>query len=116
MLDGPPAPLLIGLLTGGAFAAFLSASSAASGPGQPWWTIGPTDIHGRVVVVLGQPAAWSVPLAFVVMILDSRATADRVPRHTDRFLVRLHIPKAPELEPTSVDVPDGHAPCRLGAG
>lgn len=42
--------------------------------------------------MLRQPAAWSVPLAFVVMIAVSRATARSVPANADRIMARLHVP------------------------
>ncbi len=62
------------------------------------WTIAPTAPHGWADALLAQPAAWSVPLAFAVMVLVSRATADRVPPHAARFLVRLHTPEALGLD------------------
>ncbi|MFJ2618995.1 cation acetate symporter [Glutamicibacter sp. NPDC087344] len=42
--------------------------------------------------MLRQPAAWSVPLAFVVMIVVSRATSRSIPGNADRILARLHVP------------------------
>ncbi len=62
------------------------------------WSIAPTSRTGWVDTLLGQPAAWSVPLAFAVMVVVSRATRDQVPAHADRFLVRLHTPEALDLE------------------
>lgn len=53
---------------------------------------------GWVDVLLSQPAAWSVPLAFATMIGVSRVTADRVPTHVQRFMVRLHTPEAAVLD------------------
>lgn len=49
---------------------------------------------GWVGVLLAQPAAWTVPLATLVVILVSRADRARVPRGADRFLARLHVPEA----------------------
>ncbi|WP_422933510.1 cation acetate symporter [Sinomonas sp. P47F7] len=46
--------------------------------------------------LLGQPAAWSVPLAFAVMIGVSLAARRPVPTATDRFLVRIHSPERRE--------------------
>lgn len=43
--------------------------------------------------LIRQPAAWSVPLAFLVTITVSLATSKRVPRNVDRILERLHIPE-----------------------
>lgn len=62
------------------------------------WTIADDVSSGWFDVLAAQPAAWSVPLAFATMIGVSRATADTVPRHARRFLVRLHTPEALELD------------------
>ncbi len=53
---------------------------------------------GWFASLVGQPAAWTVPLAFLTMVLVSRATASRVPAHTTRFLVRLHTPENVALD------------------
>ena len=45
---------------------------------------------------LQQPAAWTVPLAFAVMVLVSRLDRRRIPRGVDRFLARLHVPERAE--------------------
>ncbi|MGZ8744550.1 MAG: sodium/solute symporter [Nocardioides sp.] len=52
---------------------------------------------GGWAVLLEQPAAWSVPLAFATMVGVSLLTADRVPAHTRRFMTRLHAPESLEL-------------------
>ena len=44
---------------------------------------------------LAQPAAWTVPAAFAVMVLVSRATRSRVPRTITRLMTRLHTPERP---------------------
>jgi len=44
---------------------------------------------------LAQPAAWTVPAAFAVTILVSRATRGRVPRTMTRLMTRLHTPERP---------------------
>ncbi|MBT8160116.1 MULTISPECIES: cation acetate symporter [Arthrobacter] len=44
---------------------------------------------------LAQPAAWTVPAAFGVMVLVSRATKHRVPRSVTRLMTRLHVPERP---------------------
>ncbi|WP_435770285.1 cation acetate symporter [Nocardioides sp. SYSU DS0651] len=49
--------------------------------------------EGWAGALLGQPAAWSVPLAAGVMVLVSLATPGREPVHARRFLVRLHTPE-----------------------
>ncbi|WP_396275983.1 cation acetate symporter [Glutamicibacter sp.] len=42
--------------------------------------------------MIRQPAAWSVPLAFAVMIVVSRCTSRSVPAAADRIMARLHVP------------------------
>ena len=49
-------------------------------------------------MLLGQPAAWSVPLALGTMVAVSLATRDRRPAHAHRFMVRLHAPEAVALD------------------
>jgi cation/acetate symporter len=48
--------------------------------------------------MLGQPAAWSVPAAFLTMVVVSRLTRASVPAHAGRFMVRLHTPEAVDLQ------------------
>ena len=62
------------------------------------WVLADRDASGWTGALLSQPAAWSVPLAFVVMIAVSRATPHRVPVHARRFMVRLHAPEVLELD------------------
>lgn len=94
-------PLLVlgiwwrGLTDVGALAG-LAVGFVASGTGVAY-TMATTAATGWVGVLLSQPAAWSVPLAFATMVLVSRATRDRVPAHARRFLVRLHTPESVEL-------------------
>jgi Na+(H+)/acetate symporter ActP len=42
--------------------------------------------------VLAQPAAFTVPVAFLTMVMVSRSTSDRVPFDVSRILLRLHAP------------------------
>ena len=49
---------------------------------DPWWA-----------TLLAQPAAWSMPLAFLTTVLVSRATPGTVPRGAARIMVRLHAPE-----------------------
>jgi len=65
------------VLCGGA----MVAGAVLSAGGTPSW--------------LAQPAAWTVPAAFAVMVLVSRATRDRVPRTITRLMTRLHTPERP---------------------
>ncbi|GIG57870.1 hypothetical protein Lfu02_22420 [Longispora fulva] len=53
--------------------------------------------HGWLAVLITQPAAWTVPLAFLVMITVSLATRRRVPPTVGRTLLRLHAPDALRL-------------------
>jgi cation/acetate symporter len=66
-----------GVLCGGAMVAgaFVGASNL-----PPW---------------LAQPAAWTVPAAFAVMVVVSRATVQRVPTTMARVMTRLHTPERP---------------------
>ena len=50
----------------------------------------PSGLPGTL---MAQPAAFTVPLAFVAMILVSKATARRVPGDVARVLARLHAPE-----------------------
>ncbi len=49
------------------------------------------DVRGLAGALLAQPAVVTVPLAFAVMILFSLGA--RPPRHTDRLLLRMHLPE-----------------------
>ncbi|TIC85157.1 cation acetate symporter [Nocardioides sp. GY 10113] len=97
-------PLLVlgiwwrGLTTPGALAG-LAAGGAGAG-GAALLAIAGVDADGWAGALLDQPAAWSVPLAFLTMAAVSRLTADRVPAHARRFLVRLHTPESLELDLT----------------
>ncbi len=66
-----------GLLCGGA----MIAGPVLGGAVAPSW--------------LAQPAAWTVPAAFAVTVLVSRATKSRVPRSLTRLMTRLHTPERP---------------------
>jgi hypothetical protein len=52
---------------------------------------------GWLGVVLTQPAAVSVPLAFATMVLASVATRSRAPEHLAQTMVRLHAPEHIDL-------------------
>jgi cation/acetate symporter len=53
---------------------------------------------GWVGAVVAQPAAVTVPVAFVTMALVSLATAGRTPRHVAQTMVRLHTPETVALD------------------
>ena len=49
---------------------------------------------GWGAVLLGQPAIWTVPLAFGVMIAVSLITQRAVPGHVDQVMLRMHLSEA----------------------
>jgi cation/acetate symporter len=73
---------LAGLLAGGgAASAAILSTMLGFAPG------------GWAGSLLGQPAAWTVPLAFAVMVLVSRRTPASVPPDVGRTMVALHTPE-----------------------
>jgi len=73
---------LAGLITGGSLATAAVLVSIVGGREVGWWG-----------ALLGQPAAWAVPLTFLVMVGVSRVTPGRVPRDVNRIMLRLHVPE-----------------------
>ncbi len=71
-----------GLVTGGVLAMSAVLTTVIGGV-HPGW----------VGALLAQPAAWTVPIAFLVAVLVSLATPSRVPKGTARSMVRLHTPE-----------------------
>jgi Na+(H+)/acetate symporter ActP len=57
-------------------------------------TIAGVDRGGWSGALLAQPAAWTVPLAFAVMVGVSLATPRRVAPGVARTMVRLHAPES----------------------
>ncbi|MEU7555344.1 cation acetate symporter [Streptomyces sp. NPDC044571] len=55
---------------------------------------------GWVHTLLAWPAAWSVPLGFLTMVLVSLATRSRIPAGTAATLARLHLPETLRLRET----------------
>ncbi|HEY6315559.1 MAG TPA: hypothetical protein VIY52_32790 [Streptosporangiaceae bacterium] len=49
---------------------------------------------GLSAVLLGQPAIWTMPLSFGVMIVVSLRTAHARPRNVEQTLLRMHLPEA----------------------
>jgi len=49
---------------------------------------------GWGAVLLGQPALWTVPLAFTVMIVISLLTQRTLPGNVGRVMLRMHLPEA----------------------
>jgi cation/acetate symporter len=73
---------IAGMVTGGVLCggAMIAGSVAGVSALAPW---------------LAQPAAWTVPAAFAVMVGVSRATVQRVPATMPRVMTRLHTPERP---------------------
>ncbi|MFI5982999.1 cation acetate symporter [Streptomyces sp. NPDC051555] len=63
---------------------------------------------GWPTTLLAWPAAWSVPLGFLTMVLVSLATPGRIPKGTAATLARLHLPEQ------LVRRPESHRPDGLG--
>jgi Na+(H+)/acetate symporter ActP len=78
---------VVGLAAGGLASGSAVMVTMLSGTGTGW--------SGAL---LSQPAAWSVPLGFAVMIVVSLLTPGRVAPNVARTMVRLHTP-----EPVAVD-------------
>ncbi|HEY6793548.1 MAG TPA: cation acetate symporter [Kineosporiaceae bacterium] len=78
---------LAGLLVGGGLAGGAVLTTMATG-----------SRSGLAGALLAQPAAWSVPTAFAVMILVSLRTRGAVPGSTGRMMVRLHAPERLHLD------------------
>ncbi|MGK5679822.1 cation acetate symporter [Actinoplanes sp. URMC 104] len=55
--------------------------------------LGP-PLHGWLADAVGQPAAWTVPLAFLVMVTGSLLTSRRVPHDVGATMLRLHAPES----------------------
>ncbi|HEU5038402.1 MAG TPA: cation acetate symporter [Nocardioides sp.] len=62
------------------------------------WTLAVSEPEGWADALMGQPAAWTVPLALATMVAVSLLTSSRVPAGAGRFLVRLHTPETLELD------------------
>ena len=82
-----PPGALAGLLVGGAGSGAAVLWTLSTPPGDSWAS-----------VLLEQPAAWSVPAAFLTMWWVSLATHGRRPADVHRFMVRLHTPEQVQLE------------------
>ncbi|RCW47288.1 sodium:solute symporter family protein [Halopolyspora algeriensis] len=70
-----------GLLTGGSLVLAAVVLGMFVADTQSWWA-----------TVLQQPAAITVPIAFLVTFVVSRATRHRVPPGTARVMLRMHAP------------------------
>ncbi|MFE2427851.1 cation acetate symporter [Streptomyces sp. NPDC059373] len=74
---------LLGLVTGGGLAATVVVLTSVRGPGRGW-----------TGTLLEQPAAWTVPVAFAVMITVSLLSKHRISAAAvDRVMLRMHLPE-----------------------
>jgi len=88
---------LVGLLVGGVLAG-----------GAVLTTIVRGSQRGLSGALLAQPAAWSVPTVFLVMIVVSLRTQHSVPASAGRMMVRLHAPEGLNLD--AAQHPGDHHP------
>ncbi len=72
-----------GLVGGGGLASGAILTTMIARPGPGW-----------AEALLGQPAAWSVPIAFLTMVVVSRLTARRLPTEVGAKMVSMHTPEA----------------------
>ncbi len=87
-----------GMLVGGGSAL---AAVAATMVGHP--------AGGGLYALLAWPALWSVPLAFLTMVLVSLATPGKVPAGTPAILARFHLPEelaGGQVRGAAPDVPE----------
>jgi len=73
---------LAGLVLGGG-ASSVAVVLAMAGVGQ----------HGWPAVLLDEPAIWTVPVAFLTMVVVSLATRGTIPRDVTRKMLALHLPE-----------------------
>jgi Na+(H+)/acetate symporter ActP len=73
----------LGILAGGG-AAMIAVLITVLGPPLTGWS----------AQFVGEPAAWTVPLAFGVMVVGSLVTGKRVPRDVGATMLRLHAPES----------------------
>jgi Na+(H+)/acetate symporter ActP len=79
----------------GAAAGILAGGGAAMGAVLVT-VLGP-PLTGWPAVLVNQPAAWTVPLAFTVMVVGSLMTSRRVPPDVGATMLRLHAPESLRL-------------------
>ncbi|HEV3362894.1 MAG TPA: cation acetate symporter, partial [Acidimicrobiia bacterium] len=72
-----------GIAVGGGLASAAILVTMLVDPGPGW-----------AEALLGQPAAWSVPAAFLTMVIVSRLTARRLPTEVGAKMVAMHTPEA----------------------
>jgi len=77
-------------------AAGLVAGGGAAGAAVLLAVLGPA-LTGWPAALVAQPAAWTVPLAFTVMVTVSIATPGRLSLDVGATMLRLHAPEALRL-------------------
>ncbi|EME22968.1 sodium/solute symporter [Rhodococcus triatomae] len=75
-----------GLIVGGVGSGAAALVTGLGGAPERVW-------GGWAAVVVGYPAAVTVPLAFLVMVVVSRATRSRVPADVGRTFTQMHAPE-----------------------
>jgi cation/acetate symporter len=80
----------------GAIAGLLVGGSL-SGGAVVLTVLGMAD-DGWAGALLSQPGAWTVPMAFAVMVVVSLATPRRIAPNVNRTMVRLHMPEQIEVD------------------
>jgi cation/acetate symporter len=91
-------PLLVlgiwwrGLTSTGAAAGLLVGGGLATAAVSA--TLAGVDRDGWTGALLAQPAAWTVPIAFTVMVAVSLRTPHRMAPNVGRTMVRLHAPES----------------------
>lgn len=94
-------PLLVlgiwwrGLTSAGAIAGLVGGGACAAT--APFVTLA-ADVDGWWGTLLSQPAMWSVPIGFGLMIIGSLLTRGSVPATVGRTMVRLHTPERVEVD------------------
>ncbi|WP_109471369.1 cation acetate symporter [Ornithinimicrobium cavernae] len=86
---------IAGLVVGGGLSTLAVLGTIVWAPEQGWW--GP---------LLAQPAAWSMPVAFLVMVLVSLATPRRMAPGVNQTMIRLHTPESVDLDRGTWDPED----------
>ncbi|WP_249713889.1 sodium/solute symporter [Rhizomonospora bruguierae] len=77
-----------GIVAGGGASVLAVLVTVAGPPMAPW-----------PATLIGQPAAWTVPLSFLVMLVGSALTRRRVPADVGTTMLRLHAPEPLRPEP-----------------
>ena len=74
------------------------------------------DWEGWFGVVIRQPAAVTVPMAFATMVVVSLLTRATVPKHVNLTMVRLHAPENVDLDRGTFHPDPSRATSRSGEG